>query len=90
MFIKRIVKDYLSELDLKIPLSGGCSAYPKYSGVLKFDANLNKKVARTHLNQQKLGQVAHAYHPSYAGSINRMIMVQPSSSINSKPYSKHN
>jgi hypothetical protein len=47
------------------------------------------KAVRPHLNQEKLGVGAHAYHPSYAGSINR-IPVQAGLGIKARPYSENN
>jgi hypothetical protein len=57
---------------------------------LQLKANLGKKFMRHHFNPQKLGMVVSAYHPSYAGSVNKRIMVQTSPSKNARPYSKNN
>jgi hypothetical protein len=50
-------------------------------------ASSDKKLMRLHLNQW-LGPVVYAYHPSYCGSINRMIMVQASLGIKRWLFSK--
>jgi hypothetical protein len=69
---------------------------PSYSGLnqtlrtreSQLDASPGKSSCNSLSTNKKLGVVAHTCHPSYAGSINRRIMVQTSQSINVIPYWK--
>jgi hypothetical protein len=47
------------------------------SGRSQFETSPGKKMGRRYINQlkKKLGMVAHACHPSYAGSINSRIFL---------------
>jgi hypothetical protein len=52
-------------------------------------SNLCKKFARPHLDQLKLGMVAHACHLSCTGSINERLLIQASPGTNRRPYLKN-
>jgi hypothetical protein len=60
------------------------------SGGSQFEVSPGKKFTRLYLNlYEKLNVVTHACHPSYMGSVNR-IVVQASPGINAKLYLKNN